>query len=67
MKKGFQIYYDFRKVAKIQDYRVLALNRGEKLGVLKVYFEHNLDKMARFSKHVLRKKAAGLNRWFKQL
>ncbi|NLQ52905.1 RNA-binding transcriptional accessory protein [Streptococcus mutans] len=48
-KKVFQIYYDFSgKVAKIQDYRVLALNRGEKLGVLKVYFEHNLDKMARF-------------------
>lgn len=50
-KKVFQIYYDFsEKVAKIQDYRVLALNRGEKLGVLKVYFEHNLDKMARFFK-----------------
>ncbi|EMC54748.1 Tex family protein [Streptococcus mutans] len=48
-KKVFQIYYDFsEKVAKIQDYRVLALNRGEKLGVLKVYFEHNFDKMARF-------------------
>lgn len=48
-KKVFQIYYDFsEKVAKIQDYRVLALNRGEKLGVLNVYFEHNLDKMARF-------------------
>lgn len=48
-KKVFQIYYDFsEKVTKIQDYRVLALNRGEKLGVLKVYFEHNLDKMARF-------------------
>ena len=48
-KKVFQIYYDFsEKVAKIQDYRVLALNRGEKLGVLKVYFEHKLDKMARF-------------------
>ncbi|EMB55253.1 Tex family protein [Streptococcus mutans] len=48
-KKVFQIYYDFsEKVAKVQDYRVLALNRGEKLGVLKVYFEHNLDKMARF-------------------
>ncbi|MDT9536785.1 RNA-binding transcriptional accessory protein [Streptococcus mutans] len=48
-KKVFQIYYDFsEKVAKIQDYRVLALNRGEKLGVLKVYFEYKLDKMARF-------------------
>ncbi|MBJ8349190.1 Tex family protein [Streptococcus zalophi] len=48
-KKVFQIYYDFsEKVANLQGYRVLALNRGEKLGVLKVSFEHNLDKMTRF-------------------
>ncbi|WP_057490536.1 Tex family protein [Streptococcus orisasini] len=48
-KKVFQIYYDFSEaVSKIQGYRVLALNRGEKLGVLKVHFEHNLDKMVRF-------------------
>ncbi|MGT2924775.1 Tex family protein [Streptococcus caviae] len=48
-KKVFQIYYDFsERVSKIQGYRVLALNRGEKLGVLKVHFEHNLDKMVRF-------------------
>ncbi|MGT2771522.1 Tex family protein [Streptococcus marimammalium] len=48
-KKVFQIYYDFsEKVKDLQGYRVLALNRGEKLGVLKVSFEHNLDKMTRF-------------------
>ncbi|MCU9532928.1 Tex family protein [Streptococcus sp. CSL10205-OR2] len=48
-KKVFQIYYDFsEKIANLQGYRVLALNRGEKLGVLKVSFEHNLDKMTRF-------------------
>ncbi|EJN93469.1 Tex family protein [Streptococcus ratti] len=48
-KKVFQIYYDFsERVSKIQGYRVLALNRGEKLGILKVHFEHNLDKMTRF-------------------
>ncbi|MFU2206659.1 Tex family protein [Streptococcus pluranimalium] len=48
-KQVFQIYYDFEEaVAKIQGYRVLALNRGEKLGVLKVAFEHNLEKMLRF-------------------
>ncbi|MBJ8325178.1 Tex family protein [Streptococcus pacificus] len=48
-KKIFQIYYDFsEKVKDLQGYRVLALNRGEKLGVLKVSFEHNLDKMTRF-------------------
>ncbi|SDO46983.1 uncharacterized protein SAMN05216347_101137 [Streptococcus equinus] len=47
--KTFQIYYDFtEKVSKIQGYRILALNRGEKLGVLKVGFEHNIDKMVRF-------------------
>lgn len=47
--KIFQIYYDFsEKVSKIQGYRILALNRGEKLGILKVGFEHNIDKMVRF-------------------
>ena len=45
----FQMYYDFsEKVAKMQGYRTLALNRGEKLGVLKVHFEHNLNKIIRF-------------------
>ncbi|MTC90271.1 S1 RNA-binding domain-containing protein [Streptococcus uberis] len=48
-KKIFQIYYDFSdKVNKMQGYRTLALNRGEKLGVLKVSFDHHLDKMMRF-------------------
>lgn len=47
--KTFQIYYDFsEKVSKIQGYRILALNRGEKLGILKVGFDHNSDKMIRF-------------------
>ncbi|NQN67158.1 RNA-binding transcriptional accessory protein [Streptococcus suis] len=48
-KEVFQIYYDFsEKVAKMQGYKTLAINRGEKLGILKVSFEHNLDKMVRF-------------------
>lgn len=48
-KNIFQIYYDFSdKVSKMQGYRTLALNRGEKLGVLKVSFDHNIDKMLRF-------------------
>ncbi|HEL2244739.1 TPA: RNA-binding transcriptional accessory protein [Streptococcus suis] len=48
-KEVFQIYYDFsEKVAKMQGYKTLAINRGEKLGVLKVSFEHNVDKMFRF-------------------
>ena len=29
----------------MQGYRTLALNRGEKLGVLKVGFEHQLDRI----------------------
>lgn len=48
-KEVFQIYYDFsEKVMKMQGYKTLAINRGEKLGVLKVSFEHNVDKMVRF-------------------
>lgn len=48
-RQVFQIYYDFsEKVATMQGYRTLALNRGEKLGVLKVGFEHNLEKILRF-------------------
>jgi uncharacterized protein len=48
-KLVFQIYYDFsEKVAKMQGYRTLALNRGEKIGALKVGFDHNIDKMLRF-------------------
>lgn len=48
-RKTFEIYYDFSdNVSKMQGYRTLALNRGEKLGVLKVSFEHHIDKMLRF-------------------
>lgn len=48
-KLVFQIYYEFsEKVAKMQGYRTLALNRGEKIGALKVGFDHNLDKILRF-------------------
>mgnify|MGYP000300053480 CR=1 FL=1 len=47
-KQVFQIYYDFsEKVATMQGYRTLALNRGEKLGVLKVGFEHPVDRLIR--------------------
>ncbi|HFU4451236.1 TPA: Tex family protein [Streptococcus suis] len=48
-KEVFQIYYEFsEKVGKMQGYKTLAINRGEKLGILKVSFEHNVDKMVRF-------------------
>lgn len=48
-KQVFQIYYEFSEmVSNMQGYRTLALNRGEKLGILKVSFEHHIDKMLRF-------------------
>lgn len=47
-KQVFQIYYDFsEKITNMQGYRTLALNRGEKLGVLKVGFEHPVDRLIR--------------------
>lgn len=47
-KRTFEIYYDFsEKIKNMQGYRTLALNRGEKLGVLKVGFEHQLDRIIR--------------------
>ena len=49
-KETFKIYYDFEdKVSKLQGYRTLALNRGEKLGVIKVVFKHNLEKCTVFT------------------
>ncbi|MER0122683.1 Tex family protein [Streptococcus sp. ZJ93] len=48
-KQVFQMYYEFSEtVANMQGYRTLALNRGEKLGALKISFEHNLEKILRF-------------------
>lgn len=45
-KQVFQMYYDFSdSLSDIPNYRVLAVNRGEKLGILTVKFEHNWDKM----------------------
>ena len=48
-KQVFQIYYDFSEtVGNMQGYRTLALNRGEKLGVLRVGFEHATDRILAF-------------------
>lgn len=48
-KKVFQTYYDFSEItSKLQGYQVLALNRGDKQGVLRVSFDHKFDKMSRF-------------------
>lgn len=48
-KQIFQMYYEFsEKVSELPNYRVLALNRGEKLGILSVKFENNEDKILRY-------------------
>ena len=45
-KNVFEMYYAFSdKLTEIPNYRVLAVNRGEKLGILTVKFEHNWDKL----------------------
>ena len=45
-KNVFEMYYEFSdKLTEIPNYRVLAVNRGEKLGILTVKFEHNWDKL----------------------
>ena len=48
-KQVLQMYYEFsEKVSELPNYRVLALNRGEKLGILSVKFENNEDKILRY-------------------
>lgn len=48
-KRVFEMYYQFSELAsKLPNHRILAINRGEKLGVLKVKFTHDLDKIQRF-------------------
>lgn len=48
-KQVFEIYYDFsEKIEDLPNHRVLALNRGEKLGILNVKFEHDDEKITRY-------------------
>ncbi len=48
-KQVFQMYYDFsEKISFMPNHRVLALNRGEKLGILSVKFENNEEKILRY-------------------
>lgn len=48
-KQVFENYYDFSEsLSSLPPHRLLALNRGEKLGVLRLKFDHQLDKMQRF-------------------
>ncbi|MDR2465345.1 MAG: RNA-binding transcriptional accessory protein [Streptococcaceae bacterium] len=44
--KVFEMYYDFsEKLGKLQNHRVLAMNRGEKEGVLKVSLEYDVERV----------------------
>ncbi|MFC4653318.1 Tex family protein [Lactococcus nasutitermitis] len=48
-KQVFQMYYEFsEKISEVPNHRVLALNRGENLGILSVKFDNNEDKMLRY-------------------
>ncbi|MBS7577212.1 MULTISPECIES: Tex family protein [unclassified Enterococcus] len=48
-KRVFEMYYQFSELAsKLPNHRILALNRGEKLGVLKVKLVHDMNKIQRF-------------------
>jgi uncharacterized protein len=43
-KKTYEIYYDFsEKIKYAKSYRVLAINRGEKEGILSVKMEYNTE------------------------
>jgi len=45
-KSVFEMYYDFSEpVSKVQNHRILAVNRGEKEGILSVTLEVNTDKI----------------------
>ncbi len=52
----FEIYYDYGEpVRKIVPHRVLAINRGEKLKVLTVKLEHDMDRLKNYiGKQVLK-------------
>ncbi|GGE30372.1 Tex family protein [Streptococcus himalayensis] len=48
-KGTFEIYYNFsERIKRMQGYQTLALNRGEKLDILKISFDHQFEKMLRF-------------------
>lgn len=43
----FEMYYDYSEAVKrIPPHRILAMNRGEKLNVLTLKFEHNIDRIS---------------------
>ncbi|CAD2072145.1 Tex family protein [Phocicoccus pinnipedialis] len=45
-QKVFEIYYDYSEAVKnIPPHRTLALNRGEKMNILTLKFEHNMQRI----------------------
>ena len=54
--KIFEIYYDYEEpIKKIVPHRVLAINRGEKLKVLTVKLQHDLERLKNYiSKQVIK-------------
>lgn len=56
----FEIYYDYNEpIKKIVPHRVLALNRGEKLKILTVKLEHDLDRLKNYiGKQVIKEGSA---------
>jgi protein Tex len=59
-KNVFEMYYDYSEpVSKIVPHRVLAVNRGEKEGILKVSIDPNADRIHNFLiKNVIKKDSA---------
>lgn len=50
-KKTYDMYYDFQdRIKYIKHYRVLALNRGEKEGVLSISFDYEKEKVEEYLK-----------------
>ena len=53
-KEIFQIYYDFKiEINKIKPYQILALNRGEKEGTLKIFLEFDIVHIHKEIKYLL--------------
>lgn len=54
----FEMYYDFKEpVCRIAGYRILAINRGEKEGILQVKIEPDQKRIAGYlTRHVIKKR-----------
>src|SRR5699024_11020390 len=56
----FEMYYSYQEpIRKIVPHRVLAINRGEKLGILGVRMEYDMDRLKRYiGKQEIKEKSA---------